>query len=46
MDYDNDGDTDTVFHGGLNMGFIAELDNPGVMFQNPGCTSFQTNGLF
>lgn len=39
VDYDNDGDGDTIFHGGLHMGFMNELDNPGVVFQNTGSCS-------
>lgn len=39
LDYDNDGDADTAYHGGLHMGFINALDNPGTMLRNKGlCT--------
>ncbi len=39
LDYDNDGDADTVYHGGLHMGFINALDNPGTMLRNTGVCS-------
>lgn len=40
FDYDNDGDTDTVFHGGGDNLFQTSADNPGPVLQNPGqCTA-------
>ena len=39
FDYDNDGDTDIVYHGGLNMGpFVAS--NPGTLLSNDGRAHF------
>ena len=39
FDYDNDGDTDIVFHGGLDIGpFLAT--NPGVVLENDGSGQF------
>ncbi len=38
FDYDNDGDTDIVFHGGHDVGPGVELSNPGVILQNQGCS--------
>lgn len=39
LDYDNDGDADTAYHGGLHMGFINALDNPGTVLRNKGLCS-------
>ena len=39
LDYDNDGDLDIVFHGGLDVGPGTENSNFGVVLQNPGCTA-------
>jgi hypothetical protein len=40
FDYDNDGDTDTIFHGGGDNLFQTSADNPGPVLQNPGlCTA-------
>lgn len=39
LDYDNDGDADIMYHGGLHMGFINALDNPGTIMQNKGVCS-------
>ena len=39
LDYDNDGDADIMYHGGLHMGFINALDNPGTVLQNEGTCS-------
>ena len=38
-DYDNDGDTDIVFHGGLDVGLFIEDSNPGSILTNNGCTA-------
>ena len=40
-DYDNDADTDIVFHGGLNMGAFIEATNPGSMLRNTGDAQFE-----
>ena len=39
-DFDNDGDTDILFHGGLNAGFFIELSNPGTLLLNDGQANF------
>jgi hypothetical protein len=36
-DYDNDGDTDVAFFGGLTVGVYQMADNPGVILKNNGC---------
>lgn len=39
FDYDNDGDADTLFHGGVDILSLIDKSNPGVMFRNEGdCT--------
>lgn len=38
FDYDNDGDTDIIYHGGHDVGPGVELSNPGIIFQNRGCS--------
>jgi hypothetical protein len=38
-DYDLDGDTDILFHGGLDLSFLVVADNPGVLLENRGCTA-------
>ncbi len=39
-DYDNDGDTDIIFYGGLDSGGFIDLTNPGVFLVNDGNGSF------
>jgi enediyne biosynthesis protein E4 len=40
FDYDNDGDQDIIFHGGLDTGLLIDADNPGSLLQNLGnCTA-------
>ncbi len=39
FDYDNDGDTDIVFHGGLDAGPFVET-SPGVVWSNDGSANF------
>ena len=39
VDYDNDGDTDVIFHGGLDVGPAIEAANHGVVLSNPGCSA-------
>lgn len=39
-DYDNDGDTDIVFHGGIDFGPFGVGDNPGVILENDGAAGF------
>ena len=38
-DYDNDGDTDIIFHGGLDIGPVVAC-NPGTIFENDGSAQF------
>ena len=40
-DYDNDGDTDIIYHGGLDVGPFVEASNPGVVLQNDGRAGFR-----
>ncbi|MEM6796518.1 MAG: CRTAC1 family protein, partial [Acidobacteriota bacterium] len=40
VDYDNDADTDIIFHGGLNPGTIVQTA-PGVMLRNQGLGEFE-----
>ncbi len=43
FDYDNDGDSDIVYHGGIFMEYMAIADNPGILLENKGCTGeFET----
>jgi enediyne biosynthesis protein E4 len=37
-DYDNDGFTDVIFYGGMDMGIMLDLSNPGTVLHNNGCT--------
>ena len=40
LDYDNDGDTDIVYHGGVDLLSLIIQDNPGVLLRNEGlCTA-------
>jgi hypothetical protein len=39
-DYDNDGDSDVIFHGGVNMGIFVEASNPGAILRNDGLANF------
>jgi hypothetical protein len=38
-DYDNDGDTDIISYGGLDIGPYVDASNPGAIYQNQGCTA-------
>ena len=40
VDYDNDADTDIVYHGGMAFGPVVHSDNLGVMLLNDGAASF------
>jgi hypothetical protein len=40
LDYDNDGDTDLVFYGGLEAGPFVESSNPGTLLNNDGTARF------
>lgn len=42
LDYDNDGDLDIIYHGGMDLGPYVEVTNPGVMLENQG----QCSGAF
>jgi len=37
-DYDNDGFTDIIFYGGMDMGIMVDLSNPGTVLHNQGCS--------
>jgi enediyne biosynthesis protein E4 len=37
-DYDNDGFTDIVFYGGMDVGMMIDLSNPGTILHNQGCS--------
>ncbi|NEO47785.1 MAG: CRTAC1 family protein [Moorea sp. SIO4A3] len=39
-DYDNDGDTDIIFHGALDFGRFVDASNPGVILENDGAGNF------
>ncbi len=39
FDYDNDGDQDIVYHGGLDSFIVIASDNPGVVLQNQNCNA-------
>ncbi len=41
FDYDNDGDQDILYHGGVDLLSLAVGDNPGIIFQNTGSCSGQ-----
>src|SRR5262249_10977145 len=38
-DYDNDGDADIIFYGGMNATAFVLSDNPGVILNNNGCNA-------
>ena len=38
-DYDNDGDTDIIFYGGLDAGAYVEASNAGAILRNPECSA-------
>jgi hypothetical protein len=38
-DYDNDGDTDIIYNGGMDIMTVIAVDNPGNVLQNQGCTA-------
>ena len=40
VDYDNDTDTDIIYHGGMDMGAFVDASNPGVMLRNDGSANF------
>jgi enediyne biosynthesis protein E4 len=39
FDYDNDGDTDVLYHGGIDILQLIAMDNPGVLIRNEGTCS-------
>lgn len=45
LDYDNDGDSDIIYHGGVNMGLFVEASNPGVVLNNDGEANFKKDAL-
>lgn len=40
VDYDNDGDQDLIYHGGLDMGAFMDASNPGALIVNHGGLGF------
>jgi len=40
-DYDNDADTDIIYHGGMDMGAFVDASNPGAMLRNDGNANFE-----
>jgi hypothetical protein len=38
-DYDNDGDIDILYNGGMDILTVIAADNPGIVQQNQGCTA-------
>lgn len=40
LDYDNDADSDIIFHGGSDLGIAIDGSNPGVLLQNDGAANF------
>ena len=40
IDYDNDGDLDILYHGGMDMGMLVDATNPGAVLQNDGFANF------
>ena len=38
FDYDNDGDQDVIYHGGLDFAVMVPADNPGILLQNQACS--------
>ena len=40
IDYDNDGDLDILYHGGMDMGILVDATNPGAVLQNDGFGNF------
>lgn len=40
LDFDNDGDSDVVFYGGLDAGPFVESSNPGSLLENDGAAGF------
>jgi len=45
FDYDNDGDTDIVYHGGIDMGAFVEATNAGAVLDNIGNGQFDRDGV-
>ncbi|MBL1294035.1 MAG: CRTAC1 family protein [Thiotrichales bacterium] len=43
LDHDNDGDTDIIFHAGLELAAFIDLSNPGVLLDNTGQGNFDYN---
>ncbi len=39
VDYDNDGDQDIIYHGGLDVGPFIEGSNPGAILENQDCSA-------
>lgn len=39
VDYDNDGDQDAIYQGGLDLTLLMIADNPGTVLENQGCSA-------
>ena len=39
LDYDNDGDPDLLFHGGMDLVTAVDQTNPGALLRNEGCSA-------
>ncbi|MCF6323829.1 MAG: CRTAC1 family protein [Gammaproteobacteria bacterium] len=44
-DYDNDGDTDIIFYGGIDMGTFVDASNPGSILKNDGHANFTRDSV-
>jgi len=45
VDYDNDGDTDIIYHGGIDFGAFTDASNPGAILNNDGHAAFSRDAL-
>ena len=44
-DYDNDADTDIIYHGGMDMGAFVDASNPGALLRNDGQAHFSRDAM-
>ncbi len=44
-DYDNDGDTDIIYHGGLDVGIYMDASNSGALLNNDGNGNFSRDSI-
>ena len=45
FDYDNDGDSDIIYHGGLDVGFFMDGSNAGALLKNDGDGNFSRDAV-